>query len=33
MTVLRELHIGSELDSAVLDSLAEFICGVDTVTS
>jgi hypothetical protein len=29
MTVPRELHIGSALDSATLDSLADFICGDD----
>lgn len=29
MTDSRELHIGSALDSATLDSLADFICGDD----
>jgi hypothetical protein len=27
MTTSREIHLGSELDSATLDSLADFICG------
>ena len=27
MTVSREIHIGTSLDSATLDSLADFICG------
>ncbi len=30
MTTSREIHLGSALDSATLDSLADFICGDDT---
>ena len=30
MTTSREIHLGNALDSATLDSLADFICGDDT---